>query len=130
MGADSPKHSFIVSLGLKGLDSDDSNGSSRGKPVASKRRFQAKRRLRIIRRRGANNIEKRNKKVGASRRSVVRCSRKIEQRVRTLKTLIPNGESMGLEGLFQETAEYILSLEMRVKMMQMVVDMFSGSSDQ
>lgn len=127
MGADSP-HSFIGPLGFEGLDSDNSNGSSRGKPVASKRRLQAKKRLRIIRRRGANTIEKRNR-VRASR-SVVRCSWKIERRVRMLKTLIPNGESMGLEGLFQETAEYILSLEMRVKMMQMVVEMFSGSSDQ
>lgn len=127
MGANSP-HSFIVSLGFKGLDSDDSNGSPKGRPAVSKRRLQAKKRLRIIRRRGLNNIEKRSR-VGASR-GVARCSRKIERRVRTLKTLIPNSESMGLEGLFRETADYILALEMRVKMMKMVVDMFSGSSDQ
>ncbi|KAI3408617.1 Galactinol--sucrose galactosyltransferase [Psidium guajava] len=127
MGADSP-HSFIVSLGLKGLAPDNSNGSLRGKPAASKRRFQAKKRLTIIRARGGKGIEKR-KEVRPSR-GVTRCSRKIERRVLTLKTLIPDGESMGLEGLFRETAEYILTLEMRVKMMQMVVDMFSGSSDQ
>ncbi|KAF8039729.1 hypothetical protein BT93_B2063 [Corymbia citriodora subsp. variegata] len=129
MGSNSP-HSFVVSLGFQGLHSDNLNGSLRGRPAVSMRRFQAKkRRLRIIRRRGANVIEKRSRVVRPSR-GIARCSWKIERRVRTLKTLIPNGEAMGLEGLFRETAEYILALEMRVKMMQMVVDMFSGSSDQ
>ncbi|KAF5762809.1 putative transcription factor bHLH family [Helianthus annuus] len=52
----------------------------------------------------------------------------IEKKVRTLKKLIPNaGSSVGLDGLFRETAEYISNLEMRVKIMQAVVNALSKS---
>ncbi|KAI4295149.1 hypothetical protein MLD38_040604 [Melastoma candidum] len=54
----------------------------------------------------------------------------IARRVRTLKSLVPNGESMGLEGLFRETADYIACLEMRVRAMQIVVDALTGSGHQ
>ncbi|KVH94526.1 transcription factor UPBEAT1 [Cynara cardunculus var. scolymus] len=52
----------------------------------------------------------------------------IERKVRTLKKLIPKGEStIGLDGLFRETAEYISNLQMRVRIMQAVVDALSNS---
>nr|XP_043637464.1 uncharacterized protein LOC122608422 [Erigeron canadensis] len=52
----------------------------------------------------------------------------IEKKVRTLKKLIPNGEaSVGLDGLFRETAEYISNLQIRVGLMQAVVDALSNS---
>ncbi|KDP28282.1 hypothetical protein JCGZ_14053 [Jatropha curcas] len=53
----------------------------------------------------------------------------IQRRVRTLKKLVPRSESMGLEGLFRETADYILTLQMRVKVMQIMVKVLAGSSD-
>ncbi|KAI3679086.1 hypothetical protein L6452_38394 [Arctium lappa] len=55
----------------------------------------------------------------------------IERKVRTLKKLIPKGEStVGLDGLFRETAEYISNLQMRVRIMQAVVDALSMSSSE
>ncbi|CAI9300431.1 unnamed protein product [Lactuca saligna] len=58
-----------------------------------------------------------------SRRATTRV---IERKVRTLKKLIPNGESsIGLDGLFIETAEYITNLQRRVRIMQAVVDALS-----
>ncbi|KAF2325060.1 hypothetical protein GH714_022512 [Hevea brasiliensis] len=45
----------------------------------------------------------------------------IHRRVRTLKKLIPNSEAEGLEGLFRDSADYILSLQMIVKVMQIMV---------
>ncbi|XP_044503833.1 transcription factor UPBEAT1-like [Mangifera indica] len=53
----------------------------------------------------------------------------IQRRVRTLKNLIPNSESTGLDGLFRETADYILALEMRVKVMQIMVKVLGGSEE-
>ncbi len=53
----------------------------------------------------------------------------IERRVKTLKKLIPNGDSMGLDGLFKETADYILSLQMRVRAMQVMVNVLTGSDE-
>lgn len=52
----------------------------------------------------------------------------IERRVRTLKMLVPNSnsDSVGLDGLFRETADYILSLQMRVRVMQIMVKVLSG----
>ena len=53
----------------------------------------------------------------------------IQRRLRTLKRLIPNSECMGLDGLFRETADYILSLQMRVRVMQTMVKVLSGSDE-
>ncbi|KAF8401297.1 hypothetical protein HHK36_012230 [Tetracentron sinense] len=59
------------------------------------------------------------------RRALLEGSRRptngIGKRVRTLKKLVPNAMSMGLNGLFRETAYYILALEMRVKVMKIMV---------
>ncbi|CAO2826658.1 unnamed protein product [Amaranthus hypochondriacus] len=54
----------------------------------------------------------------------------IEKRVKTLKRLIPNnGKSQGLDGLFRDTASYIISLQMRVRVMQILVDVLENSQD-
>ncbi|KEH43563.1 putative transcription factor bHLH family [Medicago truncatula] len=54
----------------------------------------------------------------------------IQRRVRTLKRLIPNSdESIGLDGLFRETANYILSLQNRVSVMKVMVDVLTGSDE-
>ncbi|GFQ01544.1 transcription factor upbeat1 [Phtheirospermum japonicum] len=54
----------------------------------------------------------------------------IERKVRILKRLVPNCDSsIGVERLFSETADYILALEMRVKVMQIMVGVLSGSDD-
>ncbi|XP_044492762.1 transcription factor UPBEAT1 [Mangifera indica] len=53
----------------------------------------------------------------------------IQRRVKILKKLIPNSESTGLDGLFRETADYILALEMRVKVMQIMVKVLGGSEE-
>ncbi|KAJ6404076.1 hypothetical protein OIU84_012298 [Salix udensis] len=62
--------------------------------------------------------------------STTRAGYGIERRVRTLKKLVPNSESMGLDGLFRETADYILSLQMRVKVMQIMVKVLTGSGEE
>ena len=50
----------------------------------------------------------------------------VGRRVEVLKKLIPSSsDSMGLDGLFRETADYIVALEMRVKVMQIMVKALS-----
>lgn len=51
----------------------------------------------------------------------------IVKKVKTLKKLIPSRGSMGLDGLFRDTAGYILSLQMRIKVMQIMVDVLTDS---
>ncbi|KAD1943840.1 hypothetical protein E3N88_42112 [Mikania micrantha] len=52
----------------------------------------------------------------------------IEKKVRTLKKLVPNsGSSVGLDRLVKDTVEYISSLQMRVRIMQAVVNALSNS---
>lgn len=76
--------------------------------------------LKMIKRRRARRVGQEG-----SRRSTTTM---IERKVRTLKKLIPNGDSsVGLDGLFRETADYISSLQMRVRMMQAVVDALKNS---
>ncbi|KAL6954372.1 hypothetical protein U1Q18_019922 [Sarracenia purpurea var. burkii] len=53
----------------------------------------------------------------------------VDKKVRTLRKLVPNTESVGLVGLFTETADYIKSLQMRLKAMQLMVNVLSAASD-
>ncbi|CAL0333421.1 unnamed protein product [Lupinus luteus] len=66
--------------------------------------------------------KKRTLLVEGSRRQ----AKEIQRRVRTLKRLIPNNQSMGLDGLYKETFDYILSLQMKVKAMQLMVQTLTG----
>ncbi|XP_073300110.1 uncharacterized protein [Primulina huaijiensis] len=79
-----------------------------------------------------------NKKVSMMRRRtrldrcIIRKPRihSIERKVRMLKKLVPNCESMAsVERLFKETTEYILALQTRVKLMQIAADVLSGSAE-
>ncbi|KAI9099216.1 hypothetical protein K1719_024983 [Acacia pycnantha] len=118
---------FPVSLSLKDqlreAGQEDRNSSSYGclwsKVVAGRgmkhkaRRVLMKRRPRVMQ--------------GSRRRGAVG----IKTRIRTLKRLIPkkNSESVGLEGLFRDTADYILSLQTRVRVMQIMVDVLTASDE-
>ncbi|KAK4418034.1 Transcription factor UPBEAT1 [Sesamum alatum] len=53
----------------------------------------------------------------------------VERKVRILKKLIPNCDTMEMERVLRETADYIVALQMRVKLMQIMVDVLSGSDD-
>ncbi|MBA0575594.1 hypothetical protein Golob_027908 [Gossypium lobatum] len=60
------------------------------------------------------------------------CTRTLnpfQKKVKTLKKLIPNKKSMGLGGLFRDTAEYIMCLQMRVKVVQIMVKVLTGSNE-
>ncbi|ESW15638.1 hypothetical protein PHAVU_007G089100 [Phaseolus vulgaris] len=65
------------------------------------------------------------KRRGGSRRG----SNGIRRRVRALKSLVPNCDSLGLDGLFRETANYILSLQTRVSVMQVMVKVLTPSAE-
>ncbi|KAL0674749.1 hypothetical protein Bca4012_002730 [Brassica carinata] len=52
--------------------------------------------------------------------------RAIHRRVKTLKELVPNtNSSEGLDGLFRQTADYIFALEMKVRVMQTMVQVLT-----
>ncbi|XWS22711.1 hypothetical protein CRYUN_Cryun29cG0059500 [Craigia yunnanensis] len=131
----------ISSLPLRSFDSNgihgneemsESNGSLWSKllEAQAKRRMKVKKQ-RIITRKKVKNVRcRRPRSILMKRRARQEGSRRpvnpIEKKVKTLKKLIPNKESIGLDGLFRETAEYILSLQMRVKAMQIMVKVLTG----
>ncbi|KAD6120211.1 hypothetical protein R6Q59_026262 [Mikania micrantha] len=93
-------------------------GSWKQKMKTRSRKPSRNKTLRMIKRRRTQHAGQEG-----SRRSTM-----IEKKVRTLKKLIPNGDStVGLDGLFRETAEYISHLQMRVSLMQAVVNALSNS---
>lgn len=58
-------------------------------------------------------------------------STRLDQRVSTLRNLVPNDDDdnvRSLEQLFTQTADYILSLQTRVRLMKTLVDVFGSSS--
>ncbi|XP_021836057.1 transcription factor UPBEAT1 [Spinacia oleracea] len=57
----------------------------------------------------------------------------IEKKVQTLQRLVPtrvgSDNNQGLDGLFTDTASYIISLQMRVRVMQIMVDVMENSQN-
>ncbi|WOL19118.1 hypothetical protein Cni_G27915 [Canna indica] len=50
----------------------------------------------------------------------------VGRKIKLLQELVPNGgESTGLDGLFREAANYIVCLQLQVKVMQTVLDELS-----
>uniref|UniRef100_A0A5B7BQN7 BHLH domain-containing protein n=1 Tax=Davidia involucrata TaxID=16924 RepID=A0A5B7BQN7_DAVIN len=126
---------LFVSLDFRGNKEGrcNSSGPLWGKDLEAhqaKRRWQGRKRrvtagikghIKISKSRSRRILMKRRARLEGSRRPANR----IERKVRTLKKLIPNSESMGLDGLFSETADYILALQIRVKVMQIMVNVLS-----
>ncbi|KAK9280888.1 hypothetical protein L1049_003779 [Liquidambar formosana] len=135
MGAASPQALLV----LKGMVLANKERCKSNLPLWSKAlEAQAKRRWRGGRKQGVtgglNGGHVRCKRpTGMKWRARLARSRRpangVERRVRTLKKLIPNTESTGLDGLFRETADYILALQMRVRVMQSMVKALSGSDE-
>lgn len=123
MGA-SP-HAFIVP-GLEGSKATHDHGSHGGCKFLPAGSSSSTRR-----RSWPSSTSKRrsSSRVVRIKRCMRRSGSRIERKVRTLKNLIPKVDrSTGLEGLFRDTADYILSLETRVRVMRMMVDKLAGSN--
>jgi len=73
------------------------------------------------------------RRIQKKRRAILEGSRNprssVERRIRDLRRLVPTGESVGLDGLLSEAAEYIECLRMQVEVMQALVKVLSGDSD-
>ncbi|KAF5741514.1 basic helix-loop-helix protein [Tripterygium wilfordii] len=124
---------LLVSLNLKGRSVDGNNKEiiSKALETQARRRWQ----MRVATKKRPSTRRSMLMKRRAARLDGLRRPRNgVRKRVRTLKKLIPNSsnEFNGLGGLFGETAAYILSLQMRVKVMQILVQTLSttGSGDQ
>ncbi|KAK8636726.1 hypothetical protein V6N13_124464 [Hibiscus sabdariffa] len=106
-------------------ETSDTNGSlwSKLMEAKAKRRSKTKKQTRP---RTTSVLMKRRAVREGSRRVI----NPIEKKVKTLKRLVPSNGSIGLDGLFRDTAEYILSLQMRVQVMQILVQVLTASSDQ
>ncbi|KAM2527926.1 hypothetical protein TB1_025126 [Malus domestica] len=126
MGSQQP---LLVSLGLKGTVLENEGKSYTNGALWNITRESGGvvvRNKRSPRRR----ILKKKKKTGTRLQSASRRNIGIKRRVKTLKGLIPNSDdSTGLDGLFRDTADYILSLQTRVRLMQIMVQAFAAGSD-
>ncbi|KAL8101070.1 hypothetical protein AgCh_033085 [Apium graveolens] len=83
-------------------------------------------------------ISKRSRRIAMKRKSRMfnglegsrRPRNEVGRRVKVLKKLVPSSSNTkGLDELFRDTADYILALEMRVKVMQIMVKALSTASD-
>ncbi|KAJ4977246.1 hypothetical protein NE237_002352 [Protea cynaroides] len=50
----------------------------------------------------------------------------VEKRIKMLQSIIPGGESFGIEKLFEETALYILALQGQVKAIKILTSFFES----
>ncbi|OAY62545.1 Transcription factor UPBEAT1 [Ananas comosus] len=61
----------------------------------------------------------------SKRRNLLEGSRKpasaVKRKIRVLQRLVPNSESTRLDELFEKAAEYIVCLQMQVKVMKIMV---------
>lgn len=125
---------ILSSLDLKGmvLENKVMDRSSSGSIWYKAIQHQAMRRSLNRRQRTKRNSGwNKRSKVLMKTRVLLECSRRsmsgVERRVRTLQKLLPNVKSMDMDGLFMEAADYIVCLEMQVKVMQIMVKVLSNS---
>lgn len=52
----------------------------------------------------------------------------IDSRIRTLKELV-DGKSLGLDELFRETADFIMCLQTKVRILQTMIKLLSPSDE-
>lgn len=50
----------------------------------------------------------------------------VERKIRALQRIVPGGESLGIENLFEETAGYIQALQGQVRAMRVIASFFEG----
>ncbi|XP_022989200.1 transcription factor PAR2-like [Cucurbita maxima] len=50
----------------------------------------------------------------------------VERKIRALQTIVPGGESLGVDKLFEQTAEYIMNLQHQVKAMRALSSFFES----
>jgi len=136
MGVSAGEHSLLVSFKGKVQGNEEMVHKSNETLWEKVMEGQAKRRCPPRKQKHGRHAEgKRPRRILMKRMTRVEGSTRragygVGRRVRTLKKLIPNGESLGLDGLFRETADYILSLQTRVKVMQIMVKELTGSDEQ
>lgn len=51
----------------------------------------------------------------------------FEKKIVALKKIVPGGETLAVENLFEETADYILSLQSRVEALRFLVALVESS---
>lgn len=123
------QHPLLISLDLKGMVLKNEGKSytkwnkvhmitrESGGVVKNKR---TPKRRRILKKRGTGRRLQQSARLR---------SNGIQRRVKTLKRLIPNTDSStGLDGLFRETADYILSMQSRVRLMQIMLQALAPGS--
>lgn len=129
----SPQSLLVSSLEMKDMlqENDQRSCSANGSTLWGKLMEAQAKKQRVAReRRGRHvRISKRPTRILMKRRKH-HAHAAVGRRVRTLKRLIPNGESMGsLDGLFREAADYIFSLQTRVRVMQIMVNALTNSDE-
>ncbi|KAJ0110409.1 hypothetical protein Patl1_01467 [Pistacia atlantica] len=50
----------------------------------------------------------------------------VEKKIVALQRIVPGGESLGVDKLFEETAEYILALQCQIKAMKALASFIQG----
>ncbi|KAL7103938.1 hypothetical protein ACP275_08G212100 [Erythranthe tilingii] len=53
----------------------------------------------------------------------------VGKKIAALQRIVPGGERLGVEELFEETAEYILKLECQVKLLRFLAAFLQGSDE-
>lgn len=89
--------------------------------VRSNKQIMARSNFGVVSRRRAKQKIQRRKLLEGSRKPVVQIVRKLQK----LRRLVPGGDSTGIDDLFCAAADYILTLQMKVRVMEFMVNMFT-----
>ncbi|KAI7982481.1 Transcription factor UPBEAT1 [Camellia lanceoleosa] len=140
---DASSQHTLVGLNFLGNYSNEGRCNSNGPLLLWNKALEAQTRRRSLKGRKQKALftvikkghvrSKRSRRILMKKRTRLEGSRRsqnvIEKRISTLRKLVPNSESVGLDGLFRDITDCILSLQMRVKVMQIMVKVLSGCDD-
>ncbi|XP_077219010.1 uncharacterized protein LOC143853160 [Tasmannia lanceolata] len=139
-----PLPSLLPDLDLKGMMAQDGKGMCESpsgslwrealehQSVRRRRRQKKQKKLRVKKNSGVMGWNKMPRNLMKRRILLEGTGRPISgirKSVKDLHNLVPNGKSIELDGLFKVTADYIVRLEMQVKLMQTMLKELSDSSE-
>lgn len=106
---------------------DDDNAAGRESLAIIRRSRRPPERQRRCRRRRISNSSAMKKMTMSSVEEEEDEEEEVESKINALQKIVPGGESLALDKLFEETAGYILALQFQVKALKFLTNFVEGS---
>ncbi|XP_050383158.1 transcription factor PAR1 [Argentina anserina] len=105
------------------MDSNAVHESHTAKASSNSRRVKARRQSECMK---TSTTSQDVKSCGLEEEAGADDREEVERKIEALQRIVPGGESLGVDKLFEETAGYIMTLQVQLKAMKALASFFEG----